>query len=222
MPGDRIAVDGLWRCLCPSIDIVSLSKPFNLWHIPRARPAPALAHRSALSRSPQQQCQRQCRRQHGQAAPLPDHTARLHRASGGTRVAYLRRLSKRNPWIPGTVFHGLDSFSAKLDSIPTRTLYAALNELQGADKTYIPLTRLVEYLVKERGERPNATLYESLIRANVDKHYGSAKAAAQLLKEAQSHNIPTTLEMCQSLLDVRHPARVCYLPSAARLIQVCR
>ncbi|KAI1190664.1 hypothetical protein F5B17DRAFT_386081 [Nemania serpens] len=207
MPGDRIAVDGLWRCLCPSIDIVSLSKPFNLWHIPRARPAPALAHRSALSRSPQQQCQRQCRRQHGQAAPLPDHTARLHRASGGTRVAYLRRLSKRNPWIPGTVFHGLDSFSAKLDSIPTRTLYAALNELQGADKTYIPLTRLVEYLVKERGERPNATLYESLIRANVDKHYGSAKAAAQLLKEAQSHNIPTTLEMCQSLLDVTavHP-----------------
>ncbi|KAI1112443.1 hypothetical protein F5Y14DRAFT_267608 [Nemania sp. NC0429] len=207
MPGDRIAIDGLWRCLCPSIDIASLSKPFDLWRIPRARPVPALAHRSTLSRPPRQQCQQQYRRQYGQFAPLLDHPARLHKASGGTRVAYLKRLSKRNPWIPGTVFHGLDSFGAKLDNIPTRTLYAALKELQGADKTYIPLTRLVEYLVRERGERPNAILYESLIRANVDKNYGSAKVAAQLLKEAQSHNIPTTLEMCQALLDVTavHP-----------------
>ncbi|KAI8954316.1 hypothetical protein F4801DRAFT_22121 [Xylaria longipes] len=202
MPGDRIVVDGLWRCLCPSIDVVSLSKPFDLWHIPRTRSA-SLASRSIPSKYPQQQC----RRQYSQMTAPLEHKTGKNDGSEELRVAYLTRLAKRSPWIPGAVLRDLDSFNTKLDKIPTRTIYAALKELQNAEDTYFPITRLIEYLVKERGERPNAALYESLIKANINKQYGSAKAAAQLLKEVQSRSIPTTPEIYQALLEVTavHP-----------------
>ncbi|KAI3329426.1 hypothetical protein HD806DRAFT_285910 [Xylariaceae sp. AK1471] len=204
MLGDRVVVDGLWRCLCPSIDIVSLSKPLDLWHVPlRARSGSTLANRyTPLKYSP-----RQCRRQYGQVAALRENKAKQDEATENSRAAYLKRLAKRSPWIPGDVLEGLDTYNAKFDKIPTRTIYATLKELQNAEETYFPVTRLVDYLVKDRGERPNAALYEGLIKANVNKQYGSAKAAGQLLKEVQSHNIPTTPEIYQALLEVTavHP-----------------
>ncbi|KAI1127726.1 hypothetical protein F5Y10DRAFT_242260 [Nemania abortiva] len=204
MPGGRIVVDGLWRCLCPSIDIASLSKPFDLRHIPRSRPANLCA---LSSKAPQ----RQCRRRYGQVTAQFRHVAKSDEASDEAaekaRVTYLKRLAKRNPWIPGAAFQDLDSFNTKLDKVPTRTIYATLKELQDAEETYLPVARLVEYLVKERNERPNTALYESLIKANISTQYGSAKVAAQLLKEAQSHNIATTPEIYQGLLEVTavHP-----------------
>lgn len=221
MPGDRIVVDGLWRCLCPSIDIASLFKPIDLWQVPRARPASLLASGNTRSKY----LQKQCRRQYSQATALPEHRAGagagfgvgLDQGIDKSRVEYLKRLAKRSPWVPGAVLHESSPLSTKLDHVPTRDIYAALKELQITEDAYFPITRLVEYLMKERGERPNAALYESLIRANIDKQYGSAKVAAQLLREVQSHNIPTTLELYQALLEVRslrHPPSIIVIPEA--------
>ncbi|RWA14776.1 hypothetical protein EKO27_g350 [Xylaria grammica] len=204
MPGDRIVVDGLWRCLCPSIDVVSLSKPFDSWHVPRPRSGSSFGNRSsASSRYPR----RQCRRQYSHAVAPLKPTAKHSEGSESPRFAYLKRLAKRNPWAPGAIFQDSDSLNIKLDKTPTRALYAALKELQGAEGTYFSIARLVQYLVKERGERPNSALYESLIKANIDKQYGSAKAAAHLLKEVQNHNIPTTPGIYQALIEVTavHP-----------------
>ncbi|GAP85977.1 putative pentatricopeptide repeat protein [Rosellinia necatrix] len=204
MLGDRVVVvDGLWRCLCPSIDIPSLSKPFHLWHVPRARPASSFTDRNTVPNRSQQQC----RRRYSQASSLPGHKVKPNDEPNKSRAAYLKRLAKRSPWVPGAVFQDPDAFNATLDKIPTRNLYATLKELQNAEDAYVPVTRLVEYLVQERGERPNSALYEGLIKANVDKQYGSAKAAGQLLKEVQSHNMPTTTEFYQALLEVTavHP-----------------
>ncbi|KAI8623885.1 hypothetical protein F5Y19DRAFT_345466 [Xylariaceae sp. FL1651] len=208
MPGDRIIVDGLWQCLCPSIDLISLSKPFNLWCISprprRAQAGPILAFCSTPSRSSHQ---RQYRRQYVQAATLFENKANQHEAIEESRVAYLKRLATRSPWIPGAILEGSGEFSAMLNNIPTRTIFAALKELRNAEENYFSITNLVEYLVKERGERPNAALYESLIKANVSKQHGSSKVAAQLLKEVQSNNVPTTPEIYEALLEVTavHP-----------------
>ncbi|KAI0818078.1 hypothetical protein GGR55DRAFT_623440 [Xylaria sp. FL0064] len=204
MPGDRIIIDGLWRCLCPSIDTASLSKPFKLWHVPRLRSASSLANRSTRPRYPQPQ---QCWRQYSHAAAQLEHAAYQSEWPKTSRVAYQKRLAKRSPWVPSPIFEELDSFNAELAKTSTRDLYAALKELQDAEEKYFHIVRLVEYLVKERGVEPNAALYEGLIKANIDKQHGSAKAASQLLKELQSHNIPATPGIYQALLEVTavHP-----------------
>ncbi|KAI1312439.1 hypothetical protein F5Y03DRAFT_237348 [Xylaria venustula] len=213
MRGDSIVFDGLWRCLCPSVDFVSLSKPFNLGHLPRARSA------SPFNHGTRQPCRRhysshgaaQLERRPIEHAPFEHATveqrSRQGEGPGESRVAYLKRIAKRSPWVPRAIFDEADSFSAKLDKIPTRTIYAALKELQDAEEASHPVVRLVEYLVKERREQPNAALYESLIKANISKQHGSAKAAAQLLRELQSHNIPTTPEIYHAFLEVAavHP-----------------
>ncbi|KAI2635541.1 hypothetical protein GGS21DRAFT_87580 [Xylaria nigripes] len=203
MSGGRIVIDGLWRCLCPSIDSVHLYKPFELWHIPRRQSTASLAHRCSSAPCPHQQR----RRQYSQStAPFDGHSRPLSVAEK-TRVAYLKRLAKRTPWIPRGIFLNTESINSKLDQTPTRIIYAALKELETSEATYIPVTRLVEYLVKKRGEPPNTALYESLIRANVDRHLGSAKIAGQLFKEMQKHNIPTTPAIYEALLEVTavHP-----------------
>ncbi|KAI1173882.1 hypothetical protein F4777DRAFT_580533 [Nemania sp. FL0916] len=203
MPVERIVVDGLWRCLCPSIDITYLSKPFGLQQLPRAQ-------LGCISRrgSPAKPRQRQCRRHYGEAATLErDDGTRADEAIERSRRGYLTRVAKRSPWVPGALFQDPGPHGANLDKIPTRSVYAALKELQDTEDKYFPIVRLAEYLVKQREEPPNAALYEALIRANICKHHGSAKAAARLLKEAQSHNISTTPDFYYALLEVTavHP-----------------
>ncbi|KAK5636534.1 hypothetical protein RRF57_012246 [Xylaria bambusicola] len=200
MPRDRVIVDGLWRCLCPSVDIASLSQPSSLWHVICARSGPPFANRGTQSRHFQQQCLRQ----YGHANSVRAATAQQSKRPEKSRLEYLKRLAKQSPWTPSAIFEESDSFKAKLDNISTRDIYSGLKELQDAEDSYFTITRLVEYLMKERGEKPNAALYESLIKANINKQHGSAKEAGQLLKELQSHNIPTTLAIYQALLKVRY------------------
>ncbi|XXG94503.1 hypothetical protein Hte_000760 [Hypoxylon texense] len=202
MPGGRIVIDGLWRCLCPSVDIASLFRLTRPSYSPRQRLNPPFVHNP---RTHGRQQRREYRRvatttSADQIRPDRDEVERA-------RIGYLKRLAKRSPWIPGALFEGIDSFATKLDRIPTKTIYAALKELPRAQGTYHSVVKLVEYIVKERKERPNAILYESLIKANVDKNYGSAEVASQLLKEIEKAGIPVTPQIYQALLEVTaiHP-----------------
>ncbi|KAI1503042.1 hypothetical protein F5X99DRAFT_376582 [Biscogniauxia marginata] len=202
MPPERIVVDGLWRCLCPSVDVSWLTQPFSLSSLTRQRPV--IPH-SPTTSSPQGQYRREYRCVASDSGI--SHGRNYHESVQNSRIAYLRRLAKRSPWIPSALFEGIDSFSTKLDRIPTKTIYAALRELQTAEDSYFSIVKLIEYLVKEREQRPNALLYESLIKANVDKKYGSAEVAGQLLKEMESMSIPMTPQIYQGILEVTavHP-----------------
>ncbi|KAI1266841.1 hypothetical protein F5Y18DRAFT_350164 [Xylariaceae sp. FL1019] len=206
MPGDRIVVDGLWRCLCPSIDVALLGKPF---HVPlRTSPSrPKIAsHRNPLR--PALQC---CRATSTSSAIFASPNVSRDGARGGahhetSRVKYLKRLAKRAPWLPTEVLRDDDQFATTLHRTDTRTIYAALKDLQDSKGFATTVTALVEYLVRDRGEAPNAALYEALIKANISRE-GSAAVAKQLLKEMQAHNIPTTVGIYLALLQVAavHP-----------------
>ncbi|RYO74913.1 hypothetical protein DL764_010657 [Monosporascus ibericus] len=123
------------------------------------------------------------------------------------RAQYIKRAAKRSPWVPEPLFHGLDVLAERLDRVPTRTIYEALRELQNIEDSYSSVVRLVEYLVKERGEQPNELLYECLIRANVDPRHGSAEVAGSLVKEMMEKGIQTSPRIYQALLEVTavHP-----------------
>ncbi|KAI5866505.1 hypothetical protein GGS23DRAFT_274643 [Durotheca rogersii] len=199
MLGGRIVVDGLWRCLRPSIDITAFPRLIGPLPPPRQRSSPPPTTNARIT-------ERQGRR--GIRRVAVTTKADLERdAFEKSRIEYLKRLAKRSPWVPGALFRGVDAFATKLDRIPTPTIYSALKELTRSEDTYFSVVKLVEYLIQERGERPNAILYESLIRANVDKNYGSAEAAGELLKEMDKLKIPTTPQIYQAVLDVTavHP-----------------
>ncbi|RYP82887.1 hypothetical protein DL770_005494 [Monosporascus sp. CRB-9-2] len=141
--------------------------------------------------------------QHG-TPPSDDGYAKK---TDGARAQYIKRVAKRSPWVPEPLFHGPDVLTERLDRVPTRTIYEALRELQNIEDSYGSVVRLVEYLVKERGEQPNELLYECLIRANVDPKHGSAEVAGSLVKEMIETGIQTSPRIYQALLEVTavHP-----------------
>ncbi|KAI0019545.1 hypothetical protein F4780DRAFT_771211 [Xylariomycetidae sp. FL0641] len=202
MPGERIVIDGLWRCLCPSIDLATLAKAATF---PRTARRPSAARGPALPAS-----QRRCRR-----GVHLDHRQQLHpilrndhEAVEKSRIAYLQRVAKRSPWVPGELFAGAGALSSRLlERIPIRTIYAALQELQTIEGSYFTIVKLVEYLVIKRGQGPSAMLYECLIRANTDPVNGSAQVASQLLEEMERLRLPITPQIYQAVLDVTavHP-----------------
>ncbi|KAI2784540.1 hypothetical protein F4815DRAFT_453431 [Daldinia loculata] len=190
MPGERIVLDGLWRCLCPSADIATLSKlirPRGNAHISN-RPGRREYHRIPV-------------------VPRTDQSRDDYSPGEKVRIKYLKRVAKRSPWVPGMLFGDTEAVTAKLESIPTKTIYAAIKELTRVENTYKSIVKLVEYLVRERKEKPNVMLYESLIRANIDKNHGSAEIAGRLLQEMERLRIPTTPQIYQALLEVTavHP-----------------
>ncbi|KAI2629891.1 hypothetical protein GGR54DRAFT_586768 [Hypoxylon sp. NC1633] len=204
MPGERIVIDGLWRCLCPSIDAITISRLIGTPRGPRRRPIPSINSNGEATRG---QARRLFRRVATGSHFDQNSEGRSHDSAERERIQYKERLAKRSPWVPGALFGNVDDFAAKLHTIPTKTIYAALKDIPGAEGTYFSVTKLVEYLVKERKEKPNAMLYESLIRANVDKNHGSAEVASQLLKEMDKLAIPTTPQIYRALLEVTavHP-----------------
>ncbi|KAI1382030.1 hypothetical protein F4677DRAFT_400595 [Hypoxylon crocopeplum] len=201
MPGERIVIDGLWRCLCPSVDIRTLLRLVGPPRNPRRRPIPFPCNTQFADSRGQREYHRVASGSHVGRNPSKDDLVER------SRIQYLKRLAKRSPWVPGALFGSVDDFATKLDNIPTKTIYAALKELPRVEGTYYSVVKLVEYLTRERKEKPNVMLYESLIRANVDKNHGSAEVASQLLKEIERLRIPTTPQIYQALLEVTavHP-----------------
>ncbi|KAI0394015.1 hypothetical protein F5Y17DRAFT_277081 [Xylariaceae sp. FL0594] len=207
MPGDRVVVDGLWRCLCPSVDAVFLSKPIDrlFRQIFPTRTGPILTN---AYRAGNDYIQRPRRRQYSSVATPRARHVNHSRPATNPRQAYLNRIVKKSPWLSGALFEGSDPVKDKnLRYVPTRDIYETLKDLGDAEDTYTAIVRLVEYLVKERGEKPNAALYEALMTANVSRRMGSAKAAGQLFKEMMTLGIPTTPDNYLAVLKVTavHP-----------------
>ena len=108
-----------------------------------------------------------------------------------------------------------------LDLYSTSTLYEALKVLQGLEDTYGAVVRIVEFLVKERGEQPNESLYEALIRVNVDPYYGSAETVRSLLKEMTDNGIPTSLRVYHAILEVSQDYLFPFIPFISVIDPAC-
>ncbi|KAI1469661.1 uncharacterized protein F4812DRAFT_419872 [Daldinia caldariorum] len=206
MPGERIVFDGLWRCLCPSADIFTLSSLSCRRRGSRQRSILSPGSNAHVSG-------RLGRRGYHfeyDRIPVPPPTYKPHDnypEDEKVRIEYLKRVAKRTPWVPGELFNNVENLVPQLQHIPTETIYAALKELARVQDTYWSTVKLVEYLVKERKEKPNTVLYECLIRANVDKSRGSAEVAGRLLEEMRKLRVPTTAQIYQAILEVTavHP-----------------
>jgi hypothetical protein len=183
MPVTRIPIDGLWRCLCPSIDAIAQSLPSR--SLPTLR-NPALRFHTGnrkLSRP-------RTRTQHFLAASQ----ARINIKEPQTPLIHKHSCREPTEW-------------EKLDQIPMVHLNDHLRRLVTEQGAYHKIADLVEYLIspKGRGEKPALVHYDALIRANADAENGSAAVVAGLLKEMKLLGIGPDSELYHGVLQVCRP-----------------
>ena len=103
----------------------------------------------------------------------------------------------------------------KPDHIPkphhlsNKALYNVLQRLRGPrlhDDQAQRIEMIVRFLLEERGEKPNIFLYEALVVANWDCHYGSVEALERIWSEMIEANIPPSRGFLHAALKVRQPS----------------
>jgi hypothetical protein len=184
MSATRVPVDGLWRCLCPSIDSIVLS--YNSRTLPTIRPRwHSLQSKSPASLRPRTRPFHSTSR--GQFKTSDEiGNLRLESASSiprsGSRKPTLGYFRPSNGGPPATS-------SANKDDIPSPQLHDRLRQMVTEEGRYHDIVELVEYLVTTRGEKPSLLHYDALIRANSDAAYGSVEVVRGLLQEMKESRI---------------------------------
>lgn len=181
MRPSRIPIDGLWRCLCPSID-----RSLATWSIRSIPPQrntslrPQVCHKkSPRSRTRFQPLHTSIRnRQHAEALDYGIPPPTVRRQESGTEPAH-----------------------KKLDPLPLGYLHDQLRGLTSEPNAYYKIAELVEYLVTFR-EKPALIHYDALVRANADPQNGSAEVVRKLLKEMKDSQIGADSRLYHGVLQV--------------------
>ncbi|KFY44638.1 hypothetical protein V495_03342 [Pseudogymnoascus sp. VKM F-4514 (FW-929)] len=74
-------------------------------------------------------------------------------------------------------------------ALSIKELHDILRTVRDESGSYQKTIQLVQYLIKNRGERPNVRHFDALIRANADAERGSAEEVEGLLKEMDKQGI---------------------------------
>ena len=190
MPGTRIAIDGLWRCLCPSFDAITFSQlkaPLRRVaarpSIRSKKPASSRTARSLSSNSSANTPKIQSQLQQQEQARLSLREIKSSSAAWG---------SARAPAPP----------YASLDDVPISQLHETLRDIRTENGAYNKIVELVAYLIKNRGEKPSLLHYDALVRANADAAHGSADIVAHLLREVKQEGLVPDSGLYHSALQV--------------------
>lgn len=171
MSAPRIAVDGLWRCLCPSFDSIVLSRA----RLPRLR----TSYRPCVSRR-----------------TLGPFRCNVSISASQRQISTLAK-SINVPNDEGSANGELDGNEPSSETPPAeawgalslKELHDILRTVRDESGSYQKTIQLVQYLIKNRGERPNVRHFDALIRANADAERGSAEEVEGLLKEMDKQGI---------------------------------
>ncbi|KAH8912501.1 hypothetical protein BR93DRAFT_81114 [Coniochaeta sp. PMI_546] len=202
MSGTRITIDGLWRCLCPSIDELVL---------PRALGNPAPFGSRLPARIPARTPRRRPNTCTAQWLGRPIHTT-SRRCNNTPAVEAEDPTIKRWSEAAGQDGRGQDkSITAEdlldgpgprrelLHRAPTTVIYDALRIMLPQPRRRRHLRALVKYLVDHRSQTPNAFLYEALIASNWEPA-GSAEEVRQILDEMRALGVGTTSSLYHAAL----------------------
>lgn len=195
MQSTRIAVDALWRCLCPSIDNVVLRR--NLSFLPQRTRVPDRSIPTKLCLQTHRTLHNSSRKRSPEAAAssananinqdfLLDNEAWSTRPRR-TQASYTPPALKK-------------STAATLAKVPPGEIERWLSRLVKEPGKYHECAQCVEYLITERKIEPSAFHYDILIRANADPELGSATVVKNLLREMKEMEILPTLSVYHGAL----------------------
>lgn len=196
MARPRVALDGLWRCLCPSVDPIVAS---------RILASPSAARPRRLTSCPTNRLQHQQQQQHHQrsyatsaatAALSPD---KFHEKFEKLRRARVKKQADRSDSLPENEGVFVDSTNFHLQS--TQDLQAALHNLASQPGGFEGVAAVAEYLVRTRKVPLTAEMYGDLVAACRDTT-ASAEMLANLLADMKELKMPTGVLLCHDALEV--------------------
>ncbi|KAM3077258.1 hypothetical protein ACMFMG_003278 [Clarireedia jacksonii] len=186
----KIPIDGLWQCLCPSIDSLALLR--------RATVTGNLAQYRAdrVQRYSRTSCVKQWPFKH-YSLHLPDKNAAP--AFENPQVADARLSRPPQPSVPESPFQaGRQTY----DTLSVDQLHDLLRALKTQEGAYKQLADLVKYLLEERGDQPALVHYDALIAANTDAENGGVDEVKTLLAEMKEFDIKADSGFYHSVLQV--------------------
>ncbi|OBT59440.1 hypothetical protein VE04_00614 [Pseudogymnoascus sp. 24MN13] len=182
MSAPRIAVDGLWRCLCPAFDSIVLSRA--RLPVSRASYRPCVPRR-ILRPSSLKLSIAASRRQNSTLAKSVNISNDINFANEALDAAE-----------PSSETPPPENWAA----LSVVELHDILRTVRDESGSYQKTINLVQYLIKNRGERPNVRHFDALIRANADAERGSAEEVEGLLKEMDKQGIIGDSSLYHSVL----------------------
>ena len=223
MPVTRIPIDGLWRCLCPSIDasIVSqasrsLRKSPCRPRLTRSRlPSPRTVITNSTPPKPTEKTVSWASLG-GLSTIVPQNEQQIRSKPKTIEEAHtfgVRELSfgideaRREYDDPKRKTRRGKVDAHKYKGVSNAELYARLKDLCTGPNNYFKIARLVSYLIADRGEQPSLEHYDALIRANSDAEQGSVEVVRRLLHEMQKEGVQPTSTLYHGILQVlvNHP-----------------
>ncbi|KAK3353039.1 hypothetical protein B0T25DRAFT_543447 [Lasiosphaeria hispida] len=175
----RIVADGLWRCLCPSIDVAFSAKPVSTPFHPTRQ---ATGRKNALRGHRPSHRGYQVRAAYTKNRPQSQDTP----------------LGKAAPSAPEDHTPPLVTEETMRRSI-TSAIYETLKALRRYDGRGATARELVRHLVHDRGERPNIFQADALVAANWGVG-GSAVELSVIIDEMLRLGIEPTRQFCHTAL----------------------
>lgn len=209
MPVTRIPIDGLWRCLCPTINTLASAQAVPSRVIPQKAPVRRTGIKQCLrSRTRSFHSSTRSRKQWGKGwASNSGHTAdpedKSHTIPPFRKYDWIpirKQFSNHEP--PSSRRDDSDNLPG-LEDTPTEHLHDRLRQMRTEEGAYHRTAELVEYLITVRGEKPALIHYDSLIRANSDAENGSADVVRDLLVEMKHEGIGPDSGLYHGVLQVR-------------------
>ncbi|KAM0328175.1 hypothetical protein ACHAQA_005582 [Verticillium albo-atrum] len=195
MSGPRIAFDGLWRCLCPSVDPALASRVLNAPVLPRTLYTTSRRHARPSNSTSYGRQPSTYRRYASSVIPARVATPAAERPIDN---ALVRSILKAPPTAT------LERDVLPVASVPD--MLEALQQLQTKPDGFRTAAAVIRHLIQDRGQQPTAALYECLVACARDTN-ASADMLAQLFAEMRQLRINPGGQMCHDALEalVIHP-----------------
>lgn len=198
MSGSRPIFDGLWRCLCPSVDPVIASRLLQSPTLPRSIQSTTRRAHSTCPRA-QPRSGRAQSRNFSSTAPAAalrqqQQPSKSHPQTSSNDAAR-RLLGAASP---------KDLDPKALEAASTPDLFEVLDALKDRPNGFLSAAAILKYLVLERGEAPTPQMYEYLVACARDSK-SSADMLAQLFSEMKEGNVTITPRLSHLALQVRIP-----------------
>ncbi|KAK3487716.1 uncharacterized protein B0T23DRAFT_212797 [Neurospora hispaniola] len=198
MPPPRQVIDGLWRCLCPSVDATLLAKA------PTLSSTSAIRSRSRVSRKDGLHRHRGARslsqQSHGYRANIDSFVSPDLYIEPKWPQSQQKSETVADATVTATeIIQATNDLTEVLKEASTPVIYEALRELRNHHGQHGKIRPIIQFLLNNRKEKPNPFIYESLVVANWDIT-GSADELGFIFDSMVAAGVEPSIGVLQSAL----------------------